>query len=902
MAVTLGHLWAPQVVYAVLLGEAYGHRILPFAPVWTIFTTVNLVYAVCATSWLLYWVFSACCWPILIITCLFQFEAPAALARRTLRKTFLRDLHFINDQIAFFDLPALEIDTEVKGLFVIRGVTLSISTMTLVAHGVEAGIKLSDDIELGIQVDRVTVPLFREITVDDVYANVKGGEWEVTFGDVAYGIPEPDDDDSVVVTNTAILRAATQKGGMSGRPADIVTNLTAGKKPTEAEDAASAFSSVKKVAPDEEQAHTKYKELVDYINSTSAITKAKRQLIEASRARHEASTDEDRDREGRDIREGRRRVKQDAGVRLDIDNMDDFRAAISAGSGKWFTALMQQYFFKHYSSQDAEIRRLEARISAWCADANFAVEFGPMQSEAHFPINTNYSIQTHFKISDVMAYRVLPDAVELKQVVRLGGADAVLSIPMFLFPHHEHIFPTKYSDFELLEMESEINEAEPTPKQVQLKKEVEKLKKDEACMHVSAHAHLPAQFHQDLLNFVAAIVKATKVIESDKDFEEAKVLRDLRRVSTNMSDSEASSLASVNTNNSEVSQATVNGNEDKSFRTFLKKVDTGFKEASNKTMVGMRKAGQNTVHAMANDRWIARLVGKVTRKLEKAQGEVGYSIDFPLPRYYATSPTSAASASTDISRHRQDIAMLSRSALCPARAFAKRFPPGIAAPSSIARTASLSTCVRTRPNGRSLATMIHATRHASTSSTTTGTSSTPATNNNSNTNSPGAQPQLTWNAFFALRRTRRRIGQACSGVGAVGVTYFGLTTMINNGYDATLSAQLGGFDPLMLMGLSTLGMMAVGWLIGPVFGNMVFNLAYRGVVGEFTRKDSAFFNRIKQHRVDPTASSLANPPPDYYGEKIGSVAGYRRWLKDQRAFNLKTGRYKATKASESKAL
>lgn len=72
-------------------------------------------------------------------------------------------------------------------------------------------------------------------------------------------------------------------------------------------------------------------------------------------------------------------------------------------------------------------------------------------------------------------------------------------------------------------------------------------------------------------------------------------------------------------------------------------------------------------------------------------------------------------------------------------------------------------------------------------------------------------------------------------MGAVGVTYFGLTTMINNGYDATLSAQLGGFDPLMLMGLSTLGMMGVGWLIGPIFGNQVFNLAYRGVITEFTR-------------------------------------------------------------------
>lgn len=27
--------------------------------------------------------------------------------------------------------------------------------------------------------------------------------------------------------------------------------------------------------------------------------------------------------------------------------------------------------------------------------------------------------------------------------------------------------------------------------------------------------------------------------------------------------------------------------------------------------------------------------------------------------------------------------------------------------------------------------------------------------------------------------------------------------------------------------------------------------------------------------------------PDYYGEKISSVAGYRQWLKDQRAFTKK---------------
>jgi len=63
----------------------------------------------------------------------------------------------------------------------------------------------------------------------------------------------------------------------------------------------------------------------------------------------------------------------------------------------------------------------------------------------------------------------------------------------------------------------------------------------------------------------------------------------------------------------------------------------------------------------------------------------------------------------------------------------------------------------------------------------------------------------------------------------------------------------------------------------------------------FVQKEREFYNRIKRHRVDPTSSSIANPVPDYYGEKIGSVAGYRRWLKDQRAFNLKRGAYQGGK-------
>jgi len=94
-------------------------------------------------------------------------------------RAVLRGLQFTNDQIAFFDLPALEIDVDVEGLMCIRGISFSFSKLTVVAYGVEVGIKLSDDMEIALLVDQVTIKLFRRIDISDVYGNVKGGQYEV---------------------------------------------------------------------------------------------------------------------------------------------------------------------------------------------------------------------------------------------------------------------------------------------------------------------------------------------------------------------------------------------------------------------------------------------------------------------------------------------------------------------------------------------------------------------------------------------------------------------------------------------------------------------------------------------------------------------------------------------------
>ncbi|KAH8650197.1 mitochondrial import protein Pam17-domain-containing protein [Xylariales sp. PMI_506] len=150
--------------------------------------------------------------------------------------------------------------------------------------------------------------------------------------------------------------------------------------------------------------------------------------------------------------------------------------------------------------------------------------------------------------------------------------------------------------------------------------------------------------------------------------------------------------------------------------------------------------------------------------------------------------------------------------------------------------------------------------------------------------SPQSIPALDWNTFFTLRKTRRRFQLACS-----------ITTMAIGGSAASLvlinvpQDWLGQIplDPFITLGLMTLGCAALGWLAGPSLGSAIFYTVKRGVKAPMALKEAEFFARIKKNRVDPSVSSVGNPVPDYYGEKISSVAGYRQWLKDQRAFNKK---------------
>ena len=103
--------------------------------------------------------------------------------RKCQARVGFRKVHFFHDKTAFFNIPALEIDTDVDGLMVIGGFPISSSefTITIVAHGMELGIKLSDDMELAIRTEECTIAFFRKIETGDMCGNLKWAEFEMTF-------------------------------------------------------------------------------------------------------------------------------------------------------------------------------------------------------------------------------------------------------------------------------------------------------------------------------------------------------------------------------------------------------------------------------------------------------------------------------------------------------------------------------------------------------------------------------------------------------------------------------------------------------------------------------------------------------------------------------------------------
>ncbi|KAL1412534.1 TIM23 complex component [Vanrija albida] len=144
---------------------------------------------------------------------------------------------------------------------------------------------------------------------------------------------------------------------------------------------------------------------------------------------------------------------------------------------------------------------------------------------------------------------------------------------------------------------------------------------------------------------------------------------------------------------------------------------------------------------------------------------------------------------------------------------------------------------------------------------------------------------MSWSEYLAMRKRRKQ----WSTLTTIPTTAAGL--FAGAAYFATAQPEFGGLDPFFIAGAGTCSSMALGYLVGPSIGNGIFSVTHpklaRGNPPPLDIMDREFYHRIKSKRADPSRQSVNNPAPDFYGEKIVSLATYRRWLKDQEAYRRK---------------
>lgn len=620
------------------IGEVQTRRVLPFLHLWLLLLVLNSSYAVSSTSWLLYAIFTALCYTAIVLVSLFQFDGASNIARRMLRR-LLKQLHFIDDKIAFFDIPALEIDTDVDGLMVLRGITFSLSTLSFIVHGVEVGIKLNDDMELAIQTEEVHVRLFRGINIGDCFANVKGLEHEMTFDRVESSADDANED-AVFIEDTPLLRAAAKEAdqrsvdhsldnSLTVRPSlvTMTSRMTDGRPPEDGS-AKESFEAMKKLSLDNDLASGNYQSILKHIHDTNAIQEA-REFV-----KNTADLESDNDIRAAICSHLQQTTSVPHPPRLSIKvttlqnlmppNVRRFMHRLpfllrlllnplsyfhpvkissitASASGKWVDHMLVENIFKDYAESSSDLRAIKTRIGDWLRHANFTAELGTITGLAHVPLIPSYDITTELAVESVLAHRALPAEVSLHQVVSLGGADARFAIPSFLLPHHDHLLPPRPAVREKEDEDNLVSKAEEAdraggsnPKEIQAKHALDQVRNDEANVKISVHARLPAVLDQSLLDFVAALAKASKIAEFEQLAEE-----------------EAEE------------QAGTEEEGDKERRS-IKEVSAAFKSKLKGSMK------RTLVDSVVNDRWVAKIVGRITKKLEGAMGEAGYSGDIPV--------------------------------------------------------------------------------------------------------------------------------------------------------------------------------------------------------------------------------------------------------------------------------
>jgi hypothetical protein len=263
--------------------------------------------------------------------------------------------------------------------------------------------------------------------------------------------------------------------------------------------------------------------------------------------------------------------------------------------------------FRRHAADDKRIKELKDQVSNWLSAADVYLDFTRLRGRGSVPLRTSNDIQTELRSADVFITRINPKCSNQTskeaddstgRVAWLKGVDTSFTIPTCLLPSHAYLAPLPESSDD----------------------------EDTAPVAMSIRGHLPAHFNEAFLSFAATLSKTTQMLDIEEEAglatDDSPVPRS-ERLAQEHSDGQTDDSQDGHSHNSH-------------FQGFRAKIANGKIGAAIKHPVQhgkhiLHKEVKKTAVDRVDGAWFAKWTNKLLKQLEWLDGDLGYSMEIPTP-------------------------------------------------------------------------------------------------------------------------------------------------------------------------------------------------------------------------------------------------------------------------------
>lgn len=271
--------------------------------------------------------------------------------------------------------------------------------------------------------------------------------------------------------------------------------------------------------------------------------------------------------------------------------------------------------FRRHAADDKRIADLKSQVTDWLSAADVYLDFARLRGRASVPLRTSNDTRVELRSADVVVTRINPHCEDQPskeaddntgRVAWLKGIDTSFTIPTCLLPSHAYLAP-------LPEPSNNIDDNNDD---------------DTAPVAIAIRGHLPAHFSEAFLNFAATLSKTSQMLDIE---EEAGLATD----DTNSPVPRSERLAQEHRDGATDDHKTGHSHNSH-FQGFRAKIAHGRIGAAIKHPVQhgkhiLHKEVKKTAVDKVDGAWFAKWTNKLLRQLEWLDGDVGYSMEVETP-------------------------------------------------------------------------------------------------------------------------------------------------------------------------------------------------------------------------------------------------------------------------------